>query len=94
MALIKKRFWELEKKNVFQNPLYFEKSNLALVGPNLHSRTILQKQISFICMKAPRTERVAQISKKRPLSPNPTIGPNVVRQSVYPVQIGVRLRRT
>ena len=71
MALIKKRFWELEKKNVFQNPLYFEKSNLALVGPNLHSRTILQKQISFICMKAPRTERVAQISKKRPLSPNP-----------------------
>ena len=71
MALIKKRFWELEKKNVFQNPLYFEKSNLALVWPNLHSRTILQKQISFICMKAPRTERVARIFKKRPLLPNP-----------------------
>ena len=66
MALIKKRFWELEKKNVFQNPLYFEKSNLALVGPNLHSRTILQKQISFICMKSPRTERVPPFVDYRP----------------------------
>ena len=54
--------WE---KNIFQNPLYFEKSNFALVGPNLHSRTILQKQISFICMKAPRTEQVAWFSKKK-----------------------------
>merc|ERR1712038_987620 len=66
MALIKKRFWELEKKNVFQNPLYFEKSNLALVGPNLHSRTILQKQISFICMKAPKTEWVPHLDDYRP----------------------------
>ena len=69
MALIKKRFWELEKKNVFQNPLYFEKSNLALVGPNLHSRTILQKQISFICMKAPRTEWVPHLDDYRPTLP-------------------------
>ena len=49
-----------------QNPLYFEKSNLALVGPNLHSRTILQKQISFTCMKAPRTEWVPHLDDYRP----------------------------
>ena len=44
------KFGDFEKKNIFQNPLYFEKSNLALVGPNLHSRTILQKQIDLFYM--------------------------------------------
>ena len=47
-------------------PFGSKKSNMALVGPNLHSRTILQKQISFICMKAPRTELVPPLDDYRP----------------------------
>ena len=56
MALIKNLFWELKKNIFFKITLYQEKSNLALVGQNLHSRKNLQKQISFKCVKVPTTE--------------------------------------
>ena len=71
MALIKNLFWELKKYFFFKITLYQEKSNLALVGQNLHSRKNLQKQISFIHAQVPRNELVSQNSKKKPLSQNP-----------------------
>ena len=71
MALIKNLFWELKKYIFFKITLYQEKSNLALVGQNLHSRKNLQKQISFIHAQVPRNELVSQNSKKKPLSQNP-----------------------
>ena len=50
----------MDFKNFFQHPkggpFGSKKSNLALVGQNLHSRKNLQKQISFKCVKVPTTE--------------------------------------
>ena len=73
MALIKNLFWELKKYIFFKITLYQEKSNLALVGQNLHSRKNLQKQISFIHAQVPRNELAPLNSKKMLLSPNPNI---------------------
>ena len=58
MALIENGFDEFFFSTFKGGTLWLKKSNMALVGPNLHSRTILQKQISFMCMKAPTTELV------------------------------------
>ena len=61
MDLMKKKF-----QHPKGGPFGSKKSNMALVGPNLHSRTILQMQISFICMKEPRTELVPPLDDYRP----------------------------
>ena len=52
--------------NIQRDPLVKKKSTMALVGHNLYRRTILQMQISFICMKAPRTEPVPPLDDYRP----------------------------